>query len=335
MSSMSSLISVSEAVNHAPSVKPRLVDRDYAKALADMGRIDELEALYIPWVKTPEYLVFKGENTHDPSAPHRFKASLMAKRGNKAYRLRVNKRLDTLKKLPNIQWFDYKDVDHTHKTQGVYVTLTLKRWLPCGEMWEKIGELWAEYADRLDKRYDGVEYFRVFEAQRDGTPHVHALLFFKSAEFTAFYYNDEWRVDEKKDLEWEHGHVDVVALSSVQGGFSYLRKYLGKLHQEREVDEVDNKSGFNFNLTNRTLTLMWAFRKRSYSITKRLGDLIRHLHNSDPPKKLHEVDLDLKPLWKWVLVGFWAGDLGRWVRDLSIGEYRALKGSPSWSSRCL
>jgi hypothetical protein len=72
-----------------------------------------------------------------------------------------------------------------------------------------------------------------------------------------------------------HSNVDVKAMSSLKGGFSYIKKYLLK---NNNVDEADSKALL-------TLALCWAFRKRAFSVSgqfrKALTDLIRIMHNSN------------------------------------------------------
>jgi hypothetical protein len=34
-----------------------------------------------------------------------------------------------------------------------------------------------------------------------------------------------------------------------------------------------------------------------------------------------QVDLDGNPIFRWVLVGFWAGDLGAWSKKLTNREF--------------
>jgi hypothetical protein len=78
-----------------------------------------------------------------------------------------------------------------------------------------------------------------------------------------------------------------------------------------------------------TMALAWAMGRRAYSMSRGLFDLTTHLHNSNSV----QVDLFGEAVFKWVLVGFWGGDLGRWVRSLSLHEYRELRGSKGWTDR--
>jgi hypothetical protein len=95
-----------------------------------------------------------------------------------------------------------------------------------------------------------------------------------------------------------HSNVDVKAMSSLAGGFSYLRKYLLK---SNNADKADSKALM-------TLALCWAFRKRAFSVSgqfrKALADLIEALHNSN--KHLVQVSLsgEVIPEEKFSVLGF-------------------------------
>lgn len=94
----------------------------------------------------------------------------------------------------------------------------------------------------------------------------------------------QFRVHSKDIISagW-HSNVDVKALGSLAGGFSYLKKYLLK---NNDFERADSKAL-------KTLALCWAFRKRAFSVSgqfrRTLSDLISLLHNS----KKHLVQVSL------------------------------------------
>jgi hypothetical protein len=109
------------------------------------------------------------------------------------------------------------------------------------------------------------------------------------------------------------------------------------VHEALDVEEnldVDDESSGLANLVSRasvkTMALAWAMRRRAFSVSRGLLDLTTDLRNSKPG----QLDLLGNPVFKWILVGFWSGNLGSWVRSLSFSDFRALKGSPGWSDRC-
>jgi hypothetical protein len=103
-----------------------------------------------------------------------------------------------------------------------------------------------------------------------------------------------------KDIiaEGWHSNVDVKAMGSSVGGFSYLKKYLLK---GINYDKADSKAL-------KTLALCWAYRKRGFSVSgqfrKMLTDLINQMHNSN--KRLVQVSLsgEILPEEKFHVLGF-------------------------------
>lgn len=337
--------------------KPRLIDKTRVQALlSGAGELSEVVERYLEWVRYPEYLVFRKENIH--SGEFEFKAVKGSKRGNDVYAWRVSKRFEELEGLPNYQFFNYKDRSKKHYTRAVFVTLTMRRFLPKYEAWEKISGYYNLFITKLRRVYGGVSAIRVNESHRDGEPHVHCLLLFEKARFQVFYYNGEWRIQSKDFIasKWSYmglslGHVDITALNSTKGGISYVTKYLTKLHDvgiDGSLD--DDKEFFEYNdygsnlaklITNvsvLTLALMWAYRKRAFSISGDFIDLIREMHNSNlgSEKLFGQVDLEGKNVWVWSLIGFYGGQLPGsdgvpWSRELGVREVQVLRSSPTWS----
>ena len=166
---------------------------------------------------------------------------------------------------------------------------------------------------------------------------------FEEQEFNAFSSSGIWRVQEKRSLEWDHGFTDVEALASLRGGIKYVLKYLTKLHEigvfgsQQNNQNVDNSSllGLVNQASVTTLSLMWIFRKRAFSVSGGLLDLITRMHNSnqEPKKRISQVDLEGDPVWVWSLVGFWGGYIGdnAWSSELDLKQFRKIRSSHSWS----
>ena len=87
----------------------------------------------------------------------------------------------------------------------------------------------------------------------------------------------------------------------------------------------------------RTLALCWAFRKKSFGISKKFVDLIRALRISSSKVELIQTELgkdgmlvvDL-PMVVWNLKGFCFGLVDKFVK-ISYEEYRSLCNSSSFS----
>jgi len=304
---------------------------------------------YREWVQQTEYLVL---GKYDPLLGFiGFKAVKAAKRGNDVYNRRIRERFNEVMRLPNVNFFNYKDRSSKHTTRALFTTLTYDPGkLSIGEAWEAVGEHYNRFISGIRAKYGPVSVLRVWEAQKNGHPHIHMIMVFESAEFNAFHYNGAWRVAEKHDIEgsWEHGFSDVEALASLRGGLAYIAKYLGKVHGlsgGASSDEVED-SGLS-SLVSRgslyTLGLMWIFRKRAFSVSGSWCDLIRAMHNSNSDVSYWElVQVDLgggapaEAIQRWILLGFWSGELYtgarmRWSVGLTLSELREIQGSSCWS----
>jgi len=148
---------------------------------------------------------------------------------------------------------------------------------PCKVIAPRIEELSEKYAGRVF--FGKVSCCRVFESFENGYPHIHCILLFQEYSFSVFRdTKGQFRVQEKDVIAkgW-HSNVDVKAMSSLAGAFSYLKKYLLK---SIDLENADSKGL-------KTLALCWVYRKRAFSVSgsfrKALTDLITDLYNSNKP----------------------------------------------------
>ena len=120
----------------------------------------------------------------------------------------------------------------------------------------------------------------------------------------------QFRVHSKKIVAkgW-HSNVDVKAMSSLAGGFSYQKKYLLKnINAEKKDSKVL-----------KTLALCWAYRKRAFSVSglfaQLLHDLINTMDNSN--LRLRQVTLSGEVLleFKFFVLGFVPADVVRLKND--------------------
>lgn len=327
--------------------------------------INFLVLMYLQWVRQTEYLVL---GLYDSLEGYiEYVGVKASKRGNDVYAKRIKDRVDLLLDLPDIIFFNWKDRSKHHKTRALFVSLNYSENVTLGEAWAQVGEDFNRWMSALRARYGKISVIRVWEAHigqkknnysHQGYPHIHALVLFEASEFEAFHHGGAWRVNEKRDIEglWAHGFTDIEALASTTGGLRYIIKYLGKLHKlgvQGEASAGDSSAGGSSlsGLVSRasvlTLSLMWAFRKRAYSVSGDWFESIYDLHNSNSDQACLTgqtfLQLDLmggapsEALKRWVLLGFWGGELikggsrPRWSVELSGSEYRALKASDSWS----
>lgn len=326
--------------------------------------VNYASSIYLDWVHEVEYLIL---GKYDPTKGYTEYVGVKAsKRGNDVYAKRVRDRWAPLMELPDVYFFDYKNRSKNHLTRAIFLTLTYApRGKTIGEAWEDVGKDWNRFITRARRAYGGIQVARVWEAHKGraennyshrGYPHIHAIMLFDTKEFTAFHHGDAWRVQGKRDIAdmWTHGFSDVEALSSTKGGFHYVAKYLGKLHElghvsnpsaPMQVEYGENGSNLGKLISRAsvlTLSLMWVHRKRAFSISGKLNESIRDLHNSNSEPEhyaLLQVNLDggasPERVTRWVLCGFFAGELIkggkiRWAVKLSSKEFNKISGSLSY-----
>ncbi len=302
--------------------KPRL---NYYRALLsrDNPDIEAIMKQYLVWVDYVEYLIFRKENryTYEMS----WKAVKASKRGNDVYAWRLKKRIQKMYDLPEISFFNRKDRSKRQKTKALFITLTYRRDGRIDTAWEDVGVDYNRWISALRRKYGKIHVLRSWEAQRDGYPHIHCVLYFEDVEFETFFYKGIWRVDAKKILSknWHWGFTDMFALSDLGAGVGYVVKYLTKVHRTVVDGRLDRKSVL-------TLAMMWIFKKRAFSLSRGFEDLIVE-DEKEERRYVGQVDLEGNPIFHWVLVGFWAGNLGSWSKDLTYHEFWIIYGSDSFS----
>jgi hypothetical protein len=300
--------------------KPRL-ERIRSKAYREDPDLDELVHDFKEWSTYTEYLVFRIENRY--TYDKKWRAVQASKRGNKIYSLRLKKRLSHLYDIPEVKRFNYKDRSSKQISNILLVTLTYRRDRQLYFAWDQCGKDENRFMASMRKRYGNISIIRSFEAQRDGFPHLHLLLFFQDAEFDAFNYQGKWRIHDKDEIaeRWPWGFVDVEAVSSLHSGISYVVKYLNKVH-ESVIDEMsDSKLVL-------TLAMLSIFRKRAFSISGSFRLIVGKVVKG---KLIQQVDLELKRIFNWYLVGFWGGDLGVLSKDLSYREFFEKRSSSTFN----
>jgi len=117
--------------------------------------------------------------------------------------------------------------------------------------------------------------------------------------------DEEYRIAEKREFEnlW-HSFIDIGAIQYLGKGLHYLLKYISKeLHNEDRAGKHEQ-----------TLSLMWIFRKRAYSLTDHFVkscfnrlDTVRHNSNS----KYFQITLsgEIIPELPWHFVGIFTKEI--------------------------
>ena len=192
--------------------------------------VDEIVEKYKEWVSENTYMILsKWNNKKWKNDVFAVKCS---KRGNDIYRWRVKSRFVGLThKAENLEFFNPKDRNNEKTTQALWTTLTYDTKL-CSykEAWEQIGIEFNAFMAYVRRNFGKVSCCRVFESFENGYPHIHCILLFSQYTFQVFRDDKgQFRVHEKDTIAkcW-HSNVEVKAMSSLAGGFSYLKKYLLK-----------------------------------------------------------------------------------------------------------
>ena len=232
--------------------------------------IQEVESHYLEWVRDTRYMIL----TRYKDNKNEVFAVKCAKRGNDVYRSRVRRRFEGLSSMADeLIFFNSKDRG-LKKTRALWVTLTYdSKRCSFKEAWNNIGKEFNRFMSYIRKKVGKVSSCRVFESFENGYPHIHAILLFDATWFKVFRdRKGQFRVHSKYILaEGWHSNVDVKAMSSLVGGFHYLKKYLLK---GIDVAKADSKGL-------KTLALCWAFMKRAFSVSglfrRMLSEMIREL----------------------------------------------------------
>lgn len=221
---------------------------------------------YKEWVAKDQYLIFEHQRFHERK---RHIASLVPKRGNPKYAYKVRKKFQEFT-LP----FEYekKLIPQTDETQTNIIFLTLTYDTKLSDFKTAWSEKLAynRFMANLRKIYGSVYSVRTNESSEKGYPHTHVILYFPDHTFPTWlkwsnkHNKYVWRIPypevEKIARHW-HSHVDVQGMPNLADGLKYISKYITK------TSDLSKKS-------EKTIALMWAFRKRSYSLGKKFKEEI-------------------------------------------------------------
>jgi len=271
--------------------------------------VPEIIERYVEWGSEVKYMILSRWD----GSKNEVYAVKCAKRGNDVYRWRVSRRFKGLCSMAeDLVFFDPKDRG-VKKTRALWVTLTYDiKLCDFKDAWLNIGIEFNRFMAHVHKKFGKVSCCRVFESFENGYPHIHCILLFESTWFNVFRdKKGHFRVHSKRLIaEGWHSNIDVKAMSSLAGGFSYQKKYLLK---NIDAEKKDSK-------VLKTLALCWAYRKRAFSVSglfrQLLHDLIKDMHNSN--RQFRQVTLSGEVLleYKFYVIGFVPGDVIRLKEDV-------------------
>jgi hypothetical protein len=299
--------------------KPRLnYARNYFLGFSIDQDVDfqELQAFYREWRDFIEYIVLQKQTANlrmKGEVDRETFAIKCAKRGNDVYWWRVGKRLRSFQGLKEHTIFDPHSNFKLSNVLFVTLTYDIKK-STIREAWETIGEDFNTWIRNLRKKFGRISYLRCWEASRKGYPHIHVVMIFHDYEFNVTRINGKYRILEKEAFEKSyHSFVDVQAIREMKQGIRYVTKYLTKIQNENQKQNL-------------TLALCWLFRKRSYAIS---GDFNKLIVTKTRSNILVQVDLngvEIRLKVEYIFVGIFSAkrlgiDRNEWwkvITDIAV-----------------
>lgn len=237
--------------------------RDYlGDVLDDREDLTIVSRAYDRWREEIDYLVLRHNYRRDLSDKESKEGKIFAvkcaKRGNDVYaKLRIHKKLSGL--------YDISSLVKSGEIHASFLTLTCDPSHYGGSRilaWNDLSLKWNKFISRIRKTVPCFEgFFRVYEATKNGFPHIHVLLFWSRPK-----YLDK----ELLDSSWG-AWTWIEKVKNVNNAIGYLIKYLAKGFMDKE------------HLL--TPAILWLLKKRSYGVSGNLFHLIQHMHNSNPMQK--------------------------------------------------
>ena len=238
---------------------------------ADLSVLTET---YEEWVSVREFIRLK-VYYNDDVKPSEIITLECRKRGNGLYRWWVRRRLEWLNDLKNIEFFNPNSRDGGKHTCVLFITLTYDtNRCDYKTAWENIGREFNRWLSAVRRKFGKVGVFRVFEATKNGYPHIHLILLLqKPLPVVNRRYKNTWRIPrefQRVFVENWHSFVDIQAVPSIRPITGYLKKYLLKTLGDVKIKgvKVDGKT------TKTTLALLWFFRKRSFSVSRDFAEML-------------------------------------------------------------
>lgn len=253
------------------------------------ANLPELVNQYTNWLKDELILGFE-LTRKDGSISNRF--MLAPKRGNRMYAYMMRERLHTFQSMLKTDvFFDARNKRATHRTPMVKFTLTYDRNLYSRfEAWQRVGGDLNRFTSWLRTKYDcKIRIIRSFEAHKDGYPHVNLDIILEGRFVVARYMPTKdpkklrkgiygaWRViapysNKALSEGWQHGFVDVMAVSSVDGLFDFYDKdeqepsKLSLMHDVKYLTKDLTKESKDAKNVLQS-AILWKMRKRAYSFS--------------------------------------------------------------------
>lgn len=180
-----------------------------------------------------------------------------------------------------------------HGDRGVFLTLTIdpKRFTSLEHAYTNLQRGWNRLLTMLRKRHRHLEFVKIVEFQKSGSPHLHVLFFGIPRLIDANELREFW---DKK-----YGEGTFVNLKPLHNGsnrvISYLVKYMRKYLEIPDV-EFHGTDGLTDAPAFQQLALSWALNLRAFSTSR--GILDKPLSNSNGFWEFLGV-FELSSVWSW------------------------------------
>jgi hypothetical protein len=154
--------------------------------------------------------------------------------------------------------------------------------------WENVSKDLHAFRKKLFYEIGKLPYLWVIEAQKSGYPHIHMLLF--GTDYVYWNGNYEEYQDRKNGLKtdksiqsmWGFGFTSVnktLEGKKVKNPIHYVMKYVRKVWNDWNYEAVLTKS------------LLWAFNKRSFNVSRNFSQYCMSLKPMDQDHKTFNVEL--------------------------------------------
>jgi hypothetical protein len=253
--------------------------------------LNETIQIYREWVTLPSYAIFyKPDYTKPAPAPFmrlmshsnhycKYFAMKLSKRGNDVYRWRVKTRLKPLINLCQTSKNEkFIETNRRNTTSNLFiVTLTydtkLKKF---NKAWLNITKELNKFLSNIKKKYGKIQVIRTIESFKNGSnyPHIHLILRL-TQKLPVFRYTDKkgklhfllTNSHLNQIRKYWHSYIKIEAVKNM-GAIGYILKYITK--------EMYTKDKYT------TISLLWLFRKQSYSITHNFTEKLSADLDSQP-----------------------------------------------------
>jgi hypothetical protein len=290
-------------------------DKDKQRLLLQDHNLDQLISKYLSWLKDDKILAW--EIIDRKQKQRRTVFQLAPKRGNRMYAYQMKRNIqDFQNSLASEIFFNASDIEHSQETPMIKTTLTYdRRKFTRFEAWDRVSSDLNNYVSKLKHLWGcKIEIIRSYEAHKDGYPHVNLdillvgskakLIFMKTRDPKKLKRGIKgvWRLvgpvtKNQMASKWSRkdvgilGFIDVMGISCVEGKDDYIPEddtYQAKLSLTHDVkyllkDMTKETYKGKALLQN---AIMWATRKRSFSMTAKFREIYNHI-------ALENVRLDL------------------------------------------